>query len=529
MAANAPTSIVRKRPNPLWKHADRQLETYGGSPLDIATSVGSLNRKARDIVNLIDQQNDQAIQQKLIGEHFKGFNSVAYQDSVNYTAKQIIKANEHYDRTITFNVTPLNYFSLDANLIVYMTAAKQDKQTAMGTATATVEKFWPRYFTSIKVKKQGDINTININSDDTMTPFELFLDACGDDYIKYETDLLTTTKHRSGIDKSQRANKETNASLDERIANFRAKMTQAGGGRYVIPLKCLCNMFNITILPPETELTIEISVNQNALQLFETKTDSTDLNRADLATMVLNRAPELEIELVDQTPTHQLAFEQYFTRMQRYRLWDGFSWEVKEKEIATGSTQVEVVFLPKMYQYKWLQFSLKEIATSTHPNMFSNYDYESILRFMKTIKITGLYTTNSSDTIEYDVTEAEDMDDLYRQYLAQVHGYVYSRAATSSYRNSDIIKNVVKRDQFLTSNLSLWLDISQTRGFTVKPDPPNQVVNPNIKIVFKQALTKAYIITVKAFYPSQYLLSVEGSAATSTKVIKYLPSVIEQR
>ena len=241
---------------------------------------------------------------------------------------------------------------------------------------------------------------------------------------------------------------ELTTHLTKRLALFKNRV--AASGRYVIPLRALCNIFNIDIIPPESLLSIEIGVEQDAMKLFDSKTDIAIDKHRPLAMMKLEKPPEIECQLVDQTPTHQLTFERIFIKKQSYRLWDGFSWETKLKEIPTGVTTAQIYFPPKMYQsvYKWLKISLQDVSTTNHPNLYCNYGYEEILSLLKSIKITGLYTSNTSDTIEYNLSEEEDMDHLYSQYMAFLHGYSYFKANSDSYRTSDIISSGCQEGEF---------------------------------------------------------------------------------
>ena len=127
--------------------------------------------------------------------------------------------------------------------------------------------------------------------------------------------------------------------------------------------------------------------------------------------------------------------------------------------------------------------------------------------------------------ITYDVNEQIEVEDLYQQYLARYHGFGYSHNPKAAYKNSRIIQYAVKLPAFLTSNMSLWIDISETRHYTSKPDPPNAVVNPNIKIEFKTPTTKSYMFRITSHYPSEYALATLGAGAVSTKVIKFLPTL----
>ena len=67
MAASAPTNLFRKKPNPTWKQGGyEQMETYQGSPMDLATSLPSLNKEARGITSLLDKDSERVVENGLI-------------------------------------------------------------------------------------------------------------------------------------------------------------------------------------------------------------------------------------------------------------------------------------------------------------------------------------------------------------------------------------------------------------------------------------------------------------------------------
>ena len=193
MALNAPTTIVKGRPNP--GTADRGgLATYSGSPLDVATSTDSLMHKSNQILDLVKRRNGVAVKNKLINDEFKGFKDVAYQDTVLRTSEQIFIAGEHFTKSIKFDIKCRDYYAPDAYLVIYMQMLKEDGTAASKTQTTLVEGFWARFFTSIKVKKLGDVNVINVNSDDIITQFNLYMGSKVAGYADFDEDILTTSK-----------------------------------------------------------------------------------------------------------------------------------------------------------------------------------------------------------------------------------------------------------------------------------------------------------------------------------------------
>ena len=224
-----------------------------------------------------------------------------------------------------------------------------------------------------------------------------------------------------------------------------------------------------------------------------------------------------------------MAFEQIFNSKQSYRVWNGFSWKGLSKELPSGITECQLNFDPEMYQYRWLEIILENLDSYQHPNVYCNYNKYEMLNKFKKITIDGILTRNSTSSIVYDTAEPRDIDDLYNQYLAHLHDFTYSRKRKTDYGNSIFLihssSGLPTRERFLTNNIPLWIDLSATRSYTRKPDPPNAVVTPQIKIHFKVVTTESYILWVNACYPSEYALTSIGSGQTSTRVVSFLPTI----
>ena len=123
-----------------------------------------------------------------------------------------------------------------------------------------------------------------------------------------------------------------------------------------------------------------------------------------------------------------------------------------------------------------------------------------MLNKFKKITIDGILTPNSTSSIVYDRAEDLDVDDLYNQYVARLHDFTYSRKRKADYGNSSRLLHssdgIPKRSKFLSYNMPMWIDLSATRSYTRKPDPPNAVVQPQIKINFSVVTTESYILRV---------------------------------
>ena len=412
MASSTTIPIVRARPDPRWYAIEEAQMVMEGSPaLTTATTMPQLKSKANSLLRLIQDNASSGIQQQLINDHFPGFKERDYQDVVRNTHQQIIKVNEHYTRVMKFELSPNDYYSLNsANLVLYLQAVTAAGGTTaiMTTHTTMVEAFWGRFITSVKVKKQGNVNVLNVNSDDVLTQYNLFLNSCDPEYLEWNIDLLTTNSRHQVKEKSKHAfgTAETNDSITKRIELFSDKL-KATNSSFVIPLRSLCNVFEIDTLPPECTFTIEFGVNQNPLQLFDYKSTSTAESDVQ-AHMRFVKAPELQINLVEQTSSHQIAFEQIFNKYQSYILWEGWSWDSRSKELASGVSEAEITFAPNIIQYKWLELSLMDTDAVQRPNHFCNYDHDPIMQKIKKIKITGLLSSTVNKELTYDFRPCQE-------------------------------------------------------------------------------------------------------------------------
>ena len=209
MAVNTSTTIIRGRTNPGLEGQQQELATYSEDGYALMTLNSTINNnnnnKSNQILALVKKRDDASTRNRLINEEFQGFKDVAYQDTVLGTSLQVIQANGHYDRVIVFNLTARDYYSPNASLVIYMQMQKADGTAVSKTDVTTVKKFWGRYFTSVKVKKQGDVNVINVNSDDEMTQFNLYLESKAKGYIEFHKDMLTTPKRYSDFDDTTKA------------------------------------------------------------------------------------------------------------------------------------------------------------------------------------------------------------------------------------------------------------------------------------------------------------------------------------
>ena len=145
------------------------------------------------------------------------------------------------------------------------------------------------------------------------------------------------------------------------------------------------------------------------------------------------------------------------------------------------------------------------------------------------ITIDAILTPNSTSSIVYYRAEPLDVDDLYNQCVARLHDFTYSHKRKADYGNSTRLLHsadgIPKRSKFLSYNMPMWIDLSATRSYTKKPDPPNSVVQPQIRINFSVVTTESYILRVNAYYPSQYALTSIGSGQTSSRVVTFLPTI----
>ena len=501
------------------------VNTSTNSHLDFATSIQELLEQSKTTVQTY-QRKKEALEklEQVIHDYFPGFLRQKYQNAVTWTGTEVIKAREHYHNVARFEIDLNQYWSPKGLLVIRGRAVRNI--AAGGNVNADcifADKFWARFITNIKVKKLVGNTVINEMSDDVKTQFDLFLNELNADFIKYNKDLLTSTKGRE-VNTNTRAHGATNPCIDDRIAQFGGYMNEERS--YLLPLEAFCNLFSIVgPLPPEIKLVVELTFNQNQNELFESKLGGNDANaRANQARFKLTKEPELILGLVEQTEKHRASFEMKFTQQPSYRLWNGFTWETTEKQIPTGINEAYLQFDQSLKQYQWLRLSLQPTTSTKHATMYETYDAEQILPLTKSIEIKGLLTSRSNDTITFDLEKMEDVIELYQMYLAKEHAFGNSRMRLIDYKDSEILKDMVTHPDFTSTRMPLYIDIRRTRGYAKNPDPPTSIVTPQITIKLKNNLTASYKIRCDAYYPSQYNLTVTGEGNQSTKILKFLPT-----
>ena len=165
MTTNLTTAMVRDRPNPRGYAIEGTPPIYNGSPLATATAMPQLTAKADSLLKLIQDNGSSTMQKQLVRDHFSGFEKCEYLDGVKGTSVQVIKANEHFiSWVMTLELSANDYYSLNsANLVLYLQAVSSGTTAITKTTTTSVEAFWGCFITSVKIKRPGDVNVLNIN------------------------------------------------------------------------------------------------------------------------------------------------------------------------------------------------------------------------------------------------------------------------------------------------------------------------------------------------------------------------------
>ena len=134
----------------------------------------------------------------------------------------------------------------------------------------------------------------------------------------------------------------------------------------------------------------------------------------------------------------------------------------QEFEIATGTQSLTVTFKGVQRQFEWLEISLVYDKSYQHLTIYDSYDLELAAKLIKSVKFENTSTTYSlTGKLEYDVNKNDELDILYKMFLAfQCNDC--STAPLSQYKNNEIYQEIT------TANTDdrIFIDLRRSKGYT---------------------------------------------------------------
>ena len=134
----------------------------------------------------------------------------------------------------------------------------------------------------------------------------------------------------------------------------------------------------------------------------------------------------------------------------------------QEFEIATGTQSLTVTFKGAQRQFEWLEISLVYDKSYQHLTIYDSYDLELAAKLIKSVKFENTSTTYSlTGKLEYDVNKNDELDILYKMFLAfQCNDC--STAPLSQYKNNEIYQEIT------TANTDdrIFIDLRRSKGYT---------------------------------------------------------------
>ena len=140
----------------------------------------------------------------------------------------------------------------------------------------------------------------------------------------------------------------------------------------------------------------------------------------------------------------------------------------QEFEIATGTQSLTVTFKGAQRQFEWLEISVVYDKSYQHLTIYDSYDLELAAKLIKSVKFENTSTTYSlTGKLEYDVNKNDELDILYKMFLAfQCNGC--STAPLSQYKNNEIFQEITTEENYTTANTDdkILIDLWRSKGYT---------------------------------------------------------------
>ena len=187
-------------------------------------------------------------------------------------------------------------------------------------------------------------------------------------------------------------------------------------------------------------------------KLFETNKKAAAIPEEPNALIKFHDRPYIAYEEINLTKTMDIYLSGILRSEQALRMGVLPSPYQQEFEIATGTQSLTVTFKGAQRQFEWLEISLVYDKSYQHLTIYDSYDLELAAKLIKSVKFENTSTTYSlTGKLEYDVNKNDELDILYKMFLAfQCNGC--STAPLSQYKNNEIFQEITTEENYTTDN-----------------------------------------------------------------------------
>ena len=197
-------------------------------------------------------------------------------------------------------------------------------------------------------------------------------------------------------------------------------------------------------------------------KLFETNKKAASIPDEPDALIQFHDRPYIAYEEINLTKTMDIYLSGILRSEQALRMGVLPSPYQQEFEIATGTQSLTVTFKGAQRQFEWLEISLVYDKSYQHLTIYDSYDLELAAKLIKSIKFENTSATYSlTGKLEYDVNKNDELDILYKMFLAfQCNDR--STAPLSQYKNNEIYQEIT------TANTDdrIFIDLRRSKGYT---------------------------------------------------------------
>lgn len=240
---------------------------------------------------------------------------------------------------------------------------------------------------------------------------------------------------------------------------------------------------------------------------------------------VLTKHPEIHMFKYNYRTTYRTSYEHLQKKYGPYLLLYYNVWNNKINEVATGATQATLTFANEPRPYQWYEFNLEPTDSRNSVSPWNMCSVNKARTNIKRIEINKISFNGQYMEISYDFTKPDDLREMYLMYMSYFSDQQNSRRVNADYNNYSRVSEMKTMAEYFNSNGPLWIDMSRSKHVTIKPDPPEQEIRPQVTIYFRDALPVNYFFSIRGFFPASYVVTESRDSRDLNRLIKFIPSV----
>jgi len=214
--------------------------------------------------------------------------------------------------------------------------------------------------------------------------------------------------------------------------------------------------------------------------------------------------------------TYTDIFQQLLSNISAYRLLSTDETYSIDNHLSKRTTQFNGNLDHAGHQHSKLVISVKPLDSHNHNTVYHNYDIEQANEVVSKVEINGLSHFNRAVSFKFDLSNYDDKQTLYENFISHMNGNTFSKNNISAYRFVSNGPRLPSFEEYWTNLYSskkvqgkvLVIDLRAGCGFSQKPEPLLTSDKIHVKIDFKKGLNFNYHLSNRLYYPVQWALGI---------------------